>query len=644
MRDFFIHGAAVCLCLIFDAAGVHAQISPGPMSQAHSSLDGATHCMSCHDFAKRPPEYKCLDCHQEIRTRLEEGRGLHPSLVGSDRTGRSCVTCHSDHNGRNFSIVHWDVPLARFDHHRAGYALEGKHGALACKTCHQPAHISAADAKGIAVKDLSRTYLGLSVKCMGCHVDEHRGQFSADCASCHNATRWQEAVKFNHSRARFTLAGAHEKVACGKCHLKVDDPKPFTKYRNIAFQDCVPCHNDPHRGAFKSSCQSCHSVTNWKAAQVTAAFNHSTTEYPLEGKHASVACNACHLTSNFKTPVAHTRCTDCHKKDFHQGQFAQRADGGECSACHKVEGFKPSIFTAALHANTRFPLLEKHAAVVCAKCHIPHGAETIFAIKSDSCVACHEDAHKGQFRSAPHGNKCEDCHNVKGFKPSTFTLLRHMASRFPLEGAHGAILCDECHKSRMDVHPPAPVQYRFGREDCVACHTDPHHDEFADRMSVLRTDGSPKECEACHTMRDWNEIAGFDHATTSFPLEGAHRSVACESCHKAPNLQPGLKNVSYKSAPTVCSGCHEDIHGGQFSARGSTDCARCHRLFKWKPSTFDHETGSAFHLAGAHKDVRCGLCHLATKEMSGKTVVMYKLTPRDCISCHGTQETGGKQL
>jgi hypothetical protein len=162
-------------------------------------------------------------------------------------------------------------------------------------------------------------------------------------------------------------------------------------------------------------------------------------------------------------------------------------------------------------------------------------------------------------------------------------------------------------------------------------------------MTVVRGDGTLKGCEACHTTREWKEITGFDHNTTSFALEGAHRAVTCEACHKTRNLRPGLKEVSFKSAPKVCSGCHDDAHGGQFSkAEGQTDCGRCHVLIKWKPSTFDHETGSTFHLAGAHKNVPCALCHRSTKEISGRMVVMYKPTARECIACHGIQSSGNK--
>ncbi len=634
-------GKLLMICFLLAAPSAKAQISPGVLSRAHSTLDGTGHCTSCHDLARRPAQYKCLECHQEIRRRLDERRGLHPSLVGGDRRGSICVTCHSEHNGRDFALIRWDAPVARFDHHRAGYALEGKHASLACQTCHQPSRISATMAGTIGVKDLSRTWLGLPPKCNGCHADEHRGQLPSDCERCHNPVRWQDGAQFNHDRARFNLSGAHVRVACQKCHAKVDDPKPYTKYREISFADCIPCHNDPHRGAFRQSCQKCHTTVAWKALQISASFNHSTTGYPLEGKHQSLTCGVCHPTSNFRSPVAHRRCVDCHRKDPHRGQFAQRADGADCGTCHKVEGFKPSTFTAAEHSKTRFALEDKHAGIACVKCHVPMGEETAYRFRSDACSVCHTDVHNGQFRAAPYENRCESCHSVKGFRATTYTPARHAKSRFPLSGAHAAVVCTDCHRSRTDVYPAPPVAFHFKSDSCSDCHADPHKGELAGRMAELRADGLPKGCEACHTTRQWDVISGFDHATTAFPLEGAHRAVACESCHKTRTAQAGMKGVAFRSAPRVCSACHDDIHGGQFSdGTGATACVRCHRSAKWKPSTFDHDTGAGFRLTGAHQEASCVLCHQTRTEIAGRMVVIYKSTPRDCRACHGNLAAG----
>jgi NAD-dependent SIR2 family protein deacetylase len=56
---------------------------------------------------------------------------------------------------------------------------------------------------------------------------------------------------------------------------------------------------------------------------------------------------------------------------------------------------------------------------------------------------------------------------------------------------------------------------------------------------------------------------------------------------------------------------------------------------KWKPSLFDHERRTAFSLKGAHENVRCEACHKNVQMVSGKSVLFYKPTPKECASCHG---------
>ena len=101
------------------ARTAQAQISPGALSQAHSSLEGATNCTVCHDIGKISAGFKCLDCHKDIRRRLDAKKGLHPSLMAGERSGRACAACHLEHNGRNFALIRWDAPMKDFDHNRA---------------------------------------------------------------------------------------------------------------------------------------------------------------------------------------------------------------------------------------------------------------------------------------------------------------------------------------------------------------------------------------------------------------------------------------------------------------------------------------------------------------------------------------------
>jgi hypothetical protein len=489
-------------------------------------------------------------------------------------------------------------------------------------------------------KNLSRTYLGLSRECLSCHADTHRGQLGPDCLQCHTYTKWKPASKFDHTLAKFQPAGAHEKVTCEKCHQKVGEPVAYTKFKDLPFQTCDACHKDPHRAAFSATCGSCHTDAGWKPANVASRFDHARTEFPLAGKHSALACAKCHITSDFKTPVAHAKCVDCHKADPHNRQFANRTDRGECSACHAVNGWKPALFNVASHQATRFPLEDRHAAVPCAKCHVPASQATKYRIQSAQCTDCHADKHQNQFAAAPHLNRCEDCHTVKGFQRTTFSLARHEKTRLPLLGAHAAIPCGQCHNDPQSGHAQ-PGRFRFADLSCNGCHQDPHQGQFQARMDARQPNGTAAGCEACHEKRIWKDVSKFDHSTSAFSLSGTHRGVPCEKCHRESLPGGGVKTVVFRSAARQCSGCHEDAHAGQFaSALGKADCARCHTPLQWKPAAFDHDTTTSFALAGGHREVKCGACHKAERRIDGRSVRMYKAASKECTSCHGPEARG----
>lgn len=615
--------------LFAGAYPIRAQISPGPLSKAHQSLNGPAQCASCHKVGAGSALLKCQECHQEIAQRIAQGRGLHARFANKE----DCGKCHSEHNGEDFPLIHWEPSLKSFDHNQTGYPLQGKHAGLECSQCHTPARIQESERQLIRMKDLRRTFLGVSQNCVTCHEDVHHGRLGQNCLQCHNFVDWKAASNFDHSKTRFPLTGLHAQVACEKCHTPAG-PGKAPRFTGIPFARCSDCHADPHHGSFAQSCETCHTTSGWKRIAPAGQFDHSTTRYPLLGKHAQVGCLECHAGGNFKKPVAFEKCSDCHT-DQHEGQFAKRADKGECSACHTVEGFKPSLFGVKEHAASAYPLEGRHASVACAKCHIPAGTATRYEISFAHCLDCHTDVHQGQFAAAPFGNRCEECHNVGGFQPSTYTIAQHQKSRFPLVDAHLAVTCSECHIVSKAGYSAKVVPYRFEDRTCLGCHTDPHHGEFRDRMAQLRPDGTPQGCEACHNVKAWLDLPGFDHSKTSFPLVGAHAKVPCDECHKPSRPGGAVTEISFRAAPTECSACHEDIHGGQFAKGGqSTDCAKCHNAVAWKPSLFDHETGTDFSLKGAHIKVACDLCHKSFRTVGEKRILFYKPTPRRCADCH----------
>jgi hypothetical protein len=546
--------------------------------------------------------------------------------------GRDCVRCHLEHNGADFSLVHWEPSLKQFDHRQAGYPLVEKHAAVACEKCHTPAHMVPAERGLIKKKDLPNSFLGLSQDCVTCHEDVHKGQLGADCQRCHNVTDWKQAKQFDHSKTKYPLTGMHAQVACEKCHFP-SGPEKTVKFTGIKFGACIDCHTDPHKGAFKGTCESCHTTASWKKVSASMQFDHSKTKYPLLGAHMKVACSDCHSGGDFKKLLAFAQCANCHTTDPHKGQFQARASKGECSECHTVEGWKPSQFGVKEHATSHYPLEGKHAAVACDKCHTPAGKDTVYKVKFAACTDCHQDAHDKQFAAAPYQNRCEDCHTVKDFHRSTFTIAKHKNTRFVLTGGHVAVACAECHKAGLAGRTDKILPFHFEDSTCTACHMDPHKGEFIERMAAKRADGSAQGCEACHSTRSWIDIRSFDHSKTKFPLVGAHRGVACGECHK---VLPGSHEIQFKGAPKDCETCHTDPHGGQFDAKGGiTRCADCHVDQRWAPSTFDHDKRTQFPLTGGHANVACAMCHTLEREIQGKPVLFYKPTPKNCADCHG---------
>ena len=98
-------------------------------------------------------------------------------------------------------------------------------------------------------------------------------------------------------------------------------------------------------------------------------FDHSVTDYPLEGKHVEVDCKQCHK-KRFTTPIDFSACTNCHN-DYHKGEFKENGVSPDCVQCHSLEkGFDYSLYTLEQHQQTEFPLEGAHMATPCFACHV----------------------------------------------------------------------------------------------------------------------------------------------------------------------------------------------------------------------------------------------------------------------------------
>ena len=491
------------------------------------------------------------------------------------------------------------------------HALGNREVSGNCLECHEEIAAMRSGGKGLHAGDDYG-------KCNQCHV-EHQGRD-------YELVYWPEGIEgFDHTVTGFALTGKHAARKCRDCHTTkhVQDPgalKSQGKDPNRTFlgltAHCQACHQDPHAGQFKQDCTSCHDTRDWKQ---TPLFDHASTAYPLTGRHAKVACAACHKPVPEGQAVVFkglpfANCTDCHK-DPHANALGPR-----CTDCHVTDGWKLIQGKGFDHDKTRYPLRGLHAKVTCGGCHQERGPKPPFA----ACRDCHKDEHGGAARGRPGWSACERCHTVDGYRPARFTLADHDTTTYPLRGAHRATPCALCHRPqkpapasavKVDLAPPATA--------CTDCHRDPH------RWRAQ----TPPACTVCHAVATWRGPV-YAHEQTRFPLTGRHEAVTCVACHKAPEgAEPPAP--AFGGEPTVCTGCHQDVHKDTMTRTAAetagVDCARCHVTRDWLAEKFDHDRDSRFTLKGGHAQVVCRACH---KAPAGEPLVVFRPVATECVACH----------
>lgn len=515
----------------------------------------------------------CAKCH-------EPGEGVtnkkcldcHKSVTKSRfhrkqvaRSGKACATCHRDHHGSDFRMIRWRPPTS-FPHGETGWALQGQHAKVACATCHKR----------------PQRWMGLRSRCTSCHSDPHKPTLGTTCTNCHTQRAFSPAPMFRHTATRFSLQGAHRRVTCASCHTK-NAAKDHTKnaakkpqFRGISFAKCSSCHGEPtpkhSRGL---GCDSCHSQRSWQpAAKGSGLKIHAKIAFKLRGKHRRVACEGCHSERSAKGALA---------------------DAGERLRLFSNIANRPRT-----------------------------GPKTATGTQAWGCVDCHSDPHAGQ-----QGTRCQDCHSETGWRTRTTKgQFDHDRTAFPLTGAHRAVDCSSCHKTK------GSFKQRFQKrahDACTDCHKDPHDQQFA-RPSVTSKTETAAACQSCHSTEQFAPTVGFDHVNTAFPLTGPHAKATCASCHVRPRKGAA---VEFRSTPHACASCHADVHAGQFKVDGPVKtCGDCHSVTGgFARADFDH-ANTRFIRRGEHAKATCEKCHTKVRAPDGREVVHYRLGALQCRQCH----------
>jgi nitrate/TMAO reductase-like tetraheme cytochrome c subunit len=529
-----IHRTIAPLCvllLLLCGTALRAQISPGDLAKVHSHLEGMSNCTKCHILGEKVSNDKCLACHTELKSRIDQQKGYHSSAAIK---GKQCASCHNDHHGVNFQIIRFEPE--KFNHTLTGYTLSGAHSRKKCADCHKPGNIQ--DAK---IKAKKFTYLGLGTACLNCHADYHQKTLASDCAGCHDAEHFKPASKFSHQRAAFQLTGKHTEVLCADCHaVTTRGGQKFQEFKGVK-TNCASCHKDIHAGKFGTNCVECHNTASFTSVGGVSNFDHSKADFKLEGRHTTVQCKQCHK-DKLTTPLKFSRCTDCHK-DYHNGDFLKNGVAQDCGTCHSVKGFTEFSFTVEQHNAAAFALKGAHLATPCIVCHKKE-EKWKFRGLGLKCADCHQNIHQNVISDKYYpASDCESCHSQSRWNTVTFD---HSRTQFGLEGAHTRQNCRSCHFNKEKTGH-ATQKFAGLATACTTCHTDVHFSQF-DENGVTN-------CLRCHSSEAFKPVTKFNHSTTQFPLDGRHINVACVKCHK-PESSQGETFVRYKIKDFKCADCH----------------------------------------------------------------------------------------
>lgn len=253
--------------------------------------------------------------------------------------------------------------------------------------------------------------------------------------------------------------------------------------------------------------------------------------------------------------------------------------------------------------------------------HIATGFPLTGAHMRVDCETCHVN---GIFRGTP--TSCKGCHDVGRIKTATRKPANHIMT---------ALECDQCHNARTwtgAIYDHSMVV----PGTCISCHNGASAPGKPTSHIV-----TAESCDACHFTRAWLP-ASFKHigvlpgtcvnchngsTATGKPANHVITASSCDSCHSTRAWLPATFDHA-NVAPGTCGTCH---NGSTATGKPSNhvvttaSCDTCHTTNAWVPAGFDHASVTPG---------TCSNCHNGSTA-TGKPGNHF-VTTLQCDSCHTT--------
>jgi hypothetical protein len=215
-------------------------------------------------------------------------------------------------------------------------------------------------------------------------------------------------------------------------------------------------------------------------------------------------------------------------------------------------------------------------------------------------------------------------------------ITEHLATGFPLEGAHMLIRCESCHVRGIFAGTPRM---------CTGCHEKAAGFIDAD-VKPLDHIPTREECEVCHDQRTWHGAIYEHESETDGRCMSCHNNVTergkpadhipttaqCDVCHGTLTFNQAA--FDHSAAVGACINCHQGVTAPSKPPEHfvtTLRCGSCHDTERWKPIDFEHSSSL---YPGSHRSsVDCADCHQGNSQAIAWPSSSFR---GDCAACHAT--------